>query len=275
MTCGACIAARRGVLVVAIAFGLLVAPRVFAQSEGGDWRYSVTPYLWLPNIDGTLRFTIPPGAGGSPTVGVGPNDYLENLDFVLMLAAEARKGEWAIIGDLIYLDFSGETGAVRSVSGPGGVVQVPVNQNTRTGLKGLVWELAVSRTVARSTTATFEVLGGFRYFGLEASVQWQLAGPVGAFPQTGSHTQKDDLWDAIVGVRGRWAPGGNWFVPYHLDVGAGSSKLTWQGLAGIGYSFRWGDALFAYRHVYYELNDDGLLQEMRFSGPAVGVTFRF
>jgi len=151
-----------------------------------------------------------------------------------------------------------------------------VNVDTSTGLKGLVWELAASYTVARSPTATFDVLGGFRYLGVEASVQWQLAEPLGLFPQAGSHTDKVDLWDAIVGVRGRAKLGeGNWFVPYYLDVGTGSSALTWQGVVGVGCSFKWGDAGFSYRHLSYEQEDDNLIHDMRFSGPALGATFRF
>jgi hypothetical protein len=255
----------------------LLAPlRADAQAAGDQWRFTLTPYLWLPNIDGTLKFSIPPGAGGSPEVGVGANDYLENLDFALMLAGEARQGRWAIFTDIIYLDFSNEDGAVKSVTGPGGSVQVPVNANTQTGLKGLVWELAVSYADARSSTATFEVLGGLRYAGLEASVDWQLAGSISLFPQLGSFSQKVDLWDAIIGVRGRTRLGGSdWFVPYYLDAGTGSSQLTWQGMAGIGYAFKWGDVLLAYRHLYYDQKGDKLIQDMRFSGPALGATFRF
>jgi hypothetical protein len=264
---------RKKLLAAVIAIGTLIAPaRAAAQAGGDQWRFALTPYLWLPNIDGTLKFSVPPGAGGSPSVDVGPNSYLENLDFAMMLAGEARRGDWAIISDLIYLDFSGESSAVKSVGG----IQVPVNQNTSTGLKGLVWELAASYTVARSPTATFEVLGGFRYLGVEASVQWQLAGPIGLLPQAGSYTEKADLWDAIVGVRGRVKlGGGNWYVPYYLDAGAGSSALTWQGVTGIGYAFRWGDALLAYRHLYYDQKGDKLFQDFSFSGPALGVSFRF
>ena len=268
---------RQELQAALLAIGTLIASAGAAAQSGGDpWRFTLTPYLWLPNIDGTLKFSVPPGAGGSPAVDVGPNSYLENLDFALMLAGEARKGKWAIISDVIYLDFAGEASSVKSVTGPGGVVQVPVNANTSTGLKGLVWGLAASYTVARSPTANFDVLGGFRYLGVEASVNWQLAGAIGLFPQSGSYSQKEDLWDAIVGVRGRAKlGGGNWYVPYYLDAGGGSSTLTWQGMTGIGYSFRWGDALLAYRHLYYDQSGNKLLQEISFSGPAIGVSFRF
>ena len=261
-----------------IAFGLLAAPGAYAQTAGPSaerWQLAITPYVWLPNVDGTLKFSVPPGAGGRPEVSVGPNDYLENLDFALFLAGEARRGRWAIITDLIYLDFSDEDGAVRSVTGPGGSEQV-ANANTQTGVKGLVWALAASYTVSRSSASTFDVLGGLRYAGLEASVDWQLAGPTGLLPQTGSFSQTVDLWDAIIGVRGKARLGeGGWFVPYYLDAGTGSSALTWQGMAGIGYTFKWGDVLLAYRHLYYDQKGDKLIQDMRFSGPAFGATFRF
>lgn len=270
---------RRIPFVWLIAFNLLIAPCALAQSTrtmADDWQLSITPYFWLPNIDGTLKFSIPPDAGGSPTVGAGPNSYLEHLDFALMIAGEARKGPWAIVSDFIYLGFSNEEGTVKSVTGPGGIVQVPVNSNTKTGLKGLVWELAATYTASRSSTATFEVLGGLRYAGLKASVDWQLAGAISLLPQSGSFSQEVDLWDGIIGMRGKtMLGGGSWFVPYYLDAGTGSSALTWQGMAGIGYTFKWGDVLLAYRHLYYDQKGDKLIQDMRFSGPALGATFRF
>ena len=245
-------------------------------SAAAGWEFALTPYLWLPNINGTLRFDVPPGAGGNPQVQVGADDYLQNLDMALMLSGEARKGAWAVITDVIYLDFSSETAEVKTVSGPGGIVQTPINSNSQAGLKGLVWNLAASYAVSRSDTARFEILGGFRYLGLETKLDWQLAGPLALFPQSGSFSQKEELWDAIIGLRGKVRFGvGNWFVPYYLDAGTGSSELTWQAMAGIGYSWKWGDVLLAYRHLSYEQKGDKLVQELQFSGPALGLTFRF
>ena len=54
-----------------------------------------------------------------------------------------------------------------------------------------------------------------------------------------------------------------------------SSSLTWQGMLGIAYSWKWIEARLAYRHLYYDQKGDKLVQDMRFSGPALGVTFRF
>ena len=127
-----------------------------------------------------------------------------------------------------------------------------------------------------------DVFGGLRYFGLEASTDWQLTaavtGPGGGqtFPRAGSISEREDLWDGIVGVKGRvWLGRSNWSIPYYLDVGTGSSSLTWQGMLGVAYSYKWVGVTLAYRHLYYDQKDDKLIQDMRFSGPALGVTFRF
>jgi hypothetical protein len=105
-----------------------------------------------------------------------------------------------------------------------------------------------------------------------------VSGPGGgqSFPASGSISQRSDLWDAIVGVRGKIRLGeSKWFVPYYLDVGSGSSTMTWQALLGVTYAFGWGDAILAYRNLSYDQGDNKLLQNFRFSGPALGVSFRF
>jgi hypothetical protein len=247
-----------------------------ASAPPGEWKFSLTPYLWMPTVGSTVQYTLPASAGGgTATVEKDPGDYLSNLDMALMLSGEARKGRSAIFTDFIFLDFSNESGQVKTLGGPGGMVQVPVNVNTTTGLKGGVWQLAASHNFSQSSTSSFEVLGGFRYLKLESAVTWQLAGPLGAFPQAGSAKQTAELWDAIVGVRGKAKLDANWFVPWYLDAGAGDSKLTYQAMAGIGYAFEWGDLLLAYRHLSYEQKDSKPIQELQMSGVALGATFHF
>jgi len=46
-------------------------------------------------------------------------------------------------------------------------------------------------------------------------------------------------------------------------------------MTGVGYSYKWGDVLLAYRHLYYEQKSDKPIQELQMSGPALGATFRF
>jgi hypothetical protein len=253
-----------------------------AQTPGSQWAFSITPYLWAPNIDGTLKSSVPHGSGGSLEVQAGPNDYLENLSMALMISGEARKGRWSVFTDFIYLDFSGEESSVKSVDFGGGAVSVSANVSTESSLTGAVWTLGAGYAVLQGRPADLDIFGGLRYFSLEASTDWQLTATItgpGAgqtFPRTGSISEGDELWDGIVGVRGRlWIGGSTWSIPYYLDIGTGSSSLTWQGLLGIAYSYKWFGATLAYRHLYYDMKSDNLVQDMRFSGPALGVTFRF
>jgi hypothetical protein len=253
-----------------------------AQTPGDQWTFSITPYLWLPNVDGTLRYGIPPGAGGSPDVKVGPNDYLQNLSFAMMISGEARKERWLVFTDLVYLAFSDQKSAVKSINFGGDTVSSSANVSTNSSLRGGTWTIAGGYAVLTDRPVELDIIIGLRYFGLHASTDWQLTAVVtgpGAgqtFPQTGSVSQRVDLWDGIFGVKGRvWLGRSNWSIPYYLDVGAVSSDLTVQGMLGVAYSYKWIDVTLAYRHLYYDMKGGSLIKDMRFSGPALGVTFRF
>jgi hypothetical protein len=273
----------RLIILATLAALMLCGPlSAAAQTPGSQWTFSITPYLWLPNIDGTLKYSVPPGSGGGPEVKVGPNDYLENLSMAVMIAGEARKDRWSVFTDFIYLDFSSEESAVKSIDFGGNTASASANVSTSSSLKGAAWTLGAGYAVLPGRPVNLDLFGGLRYFGLEASTDWQLAlavtGPGGGrtFPRVGSISEKLDLWDGIVGVKGRvWLGGSNWSIPYYLDVGTGSSSLTWQGLLGVAYTYNWLGVTLAYRHLYYDQKDDKLIQDLRFSGPAIGVTFRF
>ncbi len=271
------------VLLAAITVVIFMAPEYAQADTSADrWTFSITPYLWLPNINGTLKYSVPPGAGGSPEVETGPNDYLENLQAVIMISGEARSDRWSVFTDLIYLSFADEKSTVTTIDFGGSLVSSSVNLATSSSFRGTAWTLGTGYAVQAGQAVKLDVFGGLRYFGLEASADWQLAsvvtGPGGGqtFPQTGSISEGVYLLDGIVGIKGAVQLGSSdWSVPYYLDVGAGSSSLTWQGMLGVAYTFKWGGVRIAYRNLYYDQKDDKLIQNLRFSGPALGLTFRF
>lgn len=247
-----------------------------------QWSFSITPYLWLPNVNGTLKYNIPPGAGGSPDVEVGPNEYLQNLQAVIMIAGEVRKDRWSVFTDLIYLDFADQDSSVKTINFGGSLVSSSSNVQTRSSFRGIAWTLATGYAIETGKDVMLDVFGGLRYLEISASSDWQLVtsitGPGGGqtFPRTGGVSQSVPLWDGIVGARGRVLfAKSNWSIPYYLDVGTGSSNLTWQWLLGVAYSFKWGGVTLAYRELFYDQQDDKFLQDLRFSGPTLGVTFRF
>jgi hypothetical protein len=240
----------------------------------GYWRFSFTPYLWLPSLDGTLRFNLP---NGSPNVSASAGDILESLDFAFMATGDVRKGRWSAFTDFIYLDLSNENSTVRSVTGPGGVVEIPVDIGTETGLRGYLWTLAAGYTLLRGPAASLDVFAGFRDAQLKASLDWQFAGPLGLFPQAGSTSDTAVIWNGLIGLKGkiRLSESGAWFIPYYADIGWGSSSSTWQGLIGLGYAFGWGDLHLTYRHLHYDMDEGRLIDDLSLSGPTLGATFHF
>jgi hypothetical protein len=273
----------RLITLASLAALILCGPLVAAaQTPGDEWKFSITPYLWLPNIDGTLKYNVPPELSGSPEVETGLNEYLENLDLAFMISGEARKSRFSVFTDVIYLDFSNEDSSVKSINFGGTQVSASANVSTDSSLKGALWTLGLGYAVLPGRPVEMDIFGGLRYFGLEVSTDWQLTATVtgpGAgqtFPRTGSISQREDLWDGIIGLRGRiWIGGSNWSIPYYSDIGTGSSYLTWQGMIGVAYSFKLVSLTLAYRHLYYDQKDEKLIQDMRFSGPALGVGFRW
>jgi hypothetical protein len=270
--------ARRVVwmLVMSAMMGLLFAAPVRAAEEpyDGAWRFTLTPYLWLPSLDGTLRFDLP---NGSPNVSASAGDILENLDFALMATGDVRKGNWSVFTDFIYLDLSNDNSTVRSVTGPGGMVEIPIDIGTETGLKGFLWTLAASYTLLRGPAGSLDVFAGFRDAQLKTSLDWRFAGPLGLFPQTGSASNTTVIWNGLIGLKGkiRLSESGAWFVPYYADIGWGSSSSTWQGLIGVGYAFGWGDLHLTYRHLHYDMDEGRAVDDLSLSGPTLGATFHF
>ena len=76
-------------------------------------------------------------------------------------------------------------------------------------------------------------------------------------------------------MKGRLRFGANreWFVPYYADVGTGDSDVTWQAIGGIGYSFKWGQVIAAWRYLDYKFKESSAIEKLNFNGPAIGVGF--
>jgi hypothetical protein len=274
-------------IVLAAVLVLLGSVDAVAQAPADRWTFSLTPYLWLPGMDGNLRYGPPAPGTATPNVSVDAETLLGALDFAFMGTAEARKGRWSIATDLIYLDLSEDKGGIRSIdfnpgAGPANVSNTSANLGTTTSLKGKIWSMVGGYSAIYEPRHTMDIIGGFRYFDIKATTDWRLsaavAGPGGTqnFAATGSVTKFEDILDAIVGIQGRLKVGdGNWFVPYHIDLGGGDSKFTWQGVLGAGYSFKWGDLLFAYRYLSYEQGGSKLVEDLKLGGFGAGLTFRF
>lgn len=280
--------ARAAAIVTLLGLSSGAALAQATASSVPGWQFRLTPYLWLPSVDATLRHGVTAGSSGVRNVDVGvdidTNDLLNALNFAGMLAGEARHGRFALLGDVMYLNLGNSGSGVRSVdfvqAGPNPVAS-SLDAGTKSSLKGTLITLAGAYTVADGRWGNLDLLGGMRYLGLSARTDVRLTadvvGPGGGqvFNRSGRISDDADLIDALIGIRGQIKLGSGFFVPYLADVGTGSSTLTWQALAGIGYEARWADVTLGYRYLSYEQGKDKFIQDLSLSGPFLSAAFRF
>ena len=262
--------------------GLVSAPAIAAAADkvdpyDGDWHFTLTPYLWLPNINGSINGHVLGSDLGNFSVDteIGPNDYLENLELGAMATGEVRKGDWAMFTDIIYIDFGDQRSRVRNINGLEGRPLSSIDRNATTGLSATVWTLAGARTLVHNPKANLDLLAGFRYVGVDTELKVDIIGSDGVVDTRSRSSRNLTEWDGILGVKGQVRLGeGRWFMPYYLDVGTGSSNWTWQALLGVGYAFDWGEVNLSIRNLSYDFSGKRDA-DLRMTGPTLGATFRW
>ncbi len=264
-------------LPLAFAFlisAVLLSDQVAAQSEE-QWQFRASIYGWFPDISGKTAF-LDETDGAEFEIGI--DQILDNLEAVFMGTFEARRGRWGIWTDAVYMNVADSKTGTREGTIGGTPIPIGASADLDLDLKSWVWTLAGYYRVIEQPGRTLDTLVGLRYLDVDQKINWDITGNIGSIPipgRSGKARADLDNWDAIIGIRGRFAFGANhaWFVPYYLDVGTGDSDLTWQGVAGFGYAFRWGEVIAAWRYMEYDLPEDKAIADMNFNGPALGIAF--
>ena len=229
-----------------------------------DWQFAATVYFWAAGIDSET-------AGGAET-SISFDTLLDNLNMSFMGSFEARRGKWSALADVIYLNAGvngGGTVPVRRVADPGTVVDVGASVKTR----GWVSQVLGGYNLWQTPEASLDVVAGIRY--LELDLDFGLGLAAGSYAVSTSLTPSGILWDGVIGVRGYAELDSRWYIPFHLDAGAGDSDFTWQASLGLGYRFDWGDISLVYRHIAWDAGSGSPLDHIDFSGPLLGAKFRF
>jgi hypothetical protein len=247
-----------------------------AHAQAADaWRFSASIYLYLPTVSGNRTFP-----ASDPVIGVDSGDILDHLNAVFMGNFEARRGRYGFFTDFMYVDLSNSKSGTRDITIGNVGLPAGASANLDLDLKAKSWTLAGTYEVLRQGRNTMDVLAGARMLQVEHRLQFQIDGDIGNLVLPGRAGTREDSttnWDAIVGVKGRVGLGasGAWFVPYYLDVGAGESNLTWQALAGLGYAFKWGDVVGAWRYLDYRLDSGRPVQRLTLNGPSIAAVFHW
>lgn len=274
--------ARRGAPSFARATWLVaaLAPVGIAAAAEDDWSLQLTPYVLIPSVEASLGFQAP---GGSPEFGAGPTDWLELINAVAMLQAEARRGRAFVTFDWMYLDMGNVDSVVRSVEFPDGTVPVGASATLDTDTSFDGWTVMVSGgyRVLDGEQAWLGLYGGLRTLNLTSGVRWELTATItspggsASFPASGATEVHDETWDAVLGARGAWRFGEHLGAFALADLGRGDGSSSSQWTVGALWHFDNASVELSWRDVRWEglfVADRG---ELELYGPVIGATFRF
>jgi len=257
------------VLVAVVLLTCATVAKAAEEKQDDRWRFTITPYLWLPSVSASAKLTSPSGLES------GSTDVSSGLEFGALLNMEVRKGRWSIFSDFMYLNASAD-----GTANFPGVFPSSGGWATETDLhlKTLIFEVVGGYTVFRNEYLNFDLLAGVRYAAIDGEATLNVVGPLPALVGTRDFSESKAFIDPIVGFKGNFELGKKWFVPYYFDIGGFSvdSDLTLQAFAGIGYHFcDWFSMALGYRYLHYDFGGNNLVENMELYGGMLGFSFTF
>ena len=229
-----------------------------------EWRFSVSPYGWLPQVNTTVSN----GGPGSSNADISMNNVLKNLKSGAMIAGEAHYGKWGVTADF--------ANAALQKSGGFHFSGDPQTVSGKATLQATLFDLAGTYNVLSSQDAYVDALLGVRWVGITSSVDFY----------SGSNTliasSSTPSTYGIVGFNSRYRiMDSNWFIPLYADAGTGGgpNHNTWQASAGVGVALsKMVDVSLTYRALGFVIpngNSDTTMLKGIFHGPQIMGTFNF
>ena len=231
-------------------------PAAAEEMNSDKWEFGAQIYLWGAGIGTTT-------AEGDD-IDISFSDLMKNLDMALMTTLVARKDKWTLFSDIIYMDLSASDKSTANIIG------YPVKTKIDVGMEAWIVTTAGAYQVMQNENTRLDVLAGARYFWLKMPMKIKIGER-----SSRKASPSGDVWDGVVGIRGNTNLNDKWYLTYYLDVGTGDTDLTWQAVAGFNYRFDKLDAVFGYRYLDWDFDDDTAFQDINVSGPYAGVRFRF
>ena len=224
------------------------------QDEAG-WSFTLAPYIWAVGFDGNLTID------GQEVEGDGDsNGFPGELSLTggFLGHFEAQRGPWALALSPVLVDVEID-----------GDDSPPVDTNL--ALSGTIVEGFATYAIG----AGWQVLGGVRYYALDAEVEASLGGV--PLPDLDA----DKSWfDPILGLRYGSTFAERWSFQARADVGGFGigSDFAWNADTELGYRLAaWARLFVGYRALDFDFADgsgsDRVEYDVRLWGPLFGVSF--
>jgi hypothetical protein len=189
---------------------------------------------------------------------------LKNLDFAGMATFGARKNKFSMLTDVIYLDLSD------SQRHKGEFLGQPVTRKLEVGLTSWVLNFVGGYNVFDNGKDIFDITAGARYIDVKIDATFEIN------DLKRKNSAQEDVWDGIVGFKGRHNYPDGYYFNYYADIGGGGSSLTWQAAANFSYDYKKFTGVAGYRYLKWNFGKDTpAVDDMTIHGPYIGAKFSF
>jgi hypothetical protein len=242
-----------------LAFLLAAATPAFAQEADEGWKVSTSVYLWASAFDNEVTDN---ANGNTSDSSASFGDILDNLKGVFIGKAEAQYGRVGAFIDVVYLRLEVDQTTDRRLLGP---IETEADISTTTATAAGFYR------VVQSEGLDVDLIGGIRYVKLKLDLDVQGGGP-GL-----SAAASESTVEPIVGLRATTAVSPRSSFTAYGDYGGFSDTLTvWQLIGTYNYQWKPNLAVFGgYRHFVIEVDKTRVSADTSFSGPVLGLTYRY
>lgn len=233
----------------------LSAPIAAGAAEGGNWDWSITPYLWAASIGTNLEVDVPPVEADNTTRF---KDIVSKLNGIVPLHLEGQGSEWGVLSDVLYLSVS----------------QKHEGDRFRTDASQKIgqFELAATWNPAGGARDGFQLFGGLRYLWGTVGIRIDpLATPNG----TVDLKLDKDFADLMLGARYTTRVSERWDFTVRGDGSWGSTDGVYGAAARFQYHTSNGAWIFGYRYERQNFGSAGKTLNIDMYGPEIAYAFRF
>ena len=252
---------KAGSLLGALAALALSAAPAVAQAPArtaDEWSFIASPYVWFSGLGGEV--TLP---RGSESFNADFGDIFESMKFSFMGIFEARRQNFSLVLDLMYLNLQQGIPVPGHGAYSGGSSRVKTTEASVIGLF----------TLLDQPGGRFELGGGLRAWWLNSEINLDP----GLLP--GRSVDQTTNWvDPVIAARGSVRLNDRLSLTGYGDIGGFGvgSEFTWQAIATL--DWRISDRFSAsvgYRWVQIDYEASRAKIDLDMSGPIIGASFRF
>ena len=246
------------------------------EAETRDaWRFSVSPFIWLPGVKLTTA-----GKGRAQAAESSTRDLVPELKFAALLHAEAQHGRFFAFAEYVRFDLSADLVDVLPKFSGQSAIDGDVEVRETLGLVAAGWRF-VETPIDRddpSMLLVIEGYGGARYTAGRIAVDADVTLRSGA-TRVVEREATPSWWDPVVGVRGRAGMWPGFDAVGRLEFGGFGVGAERTAFVMLGADWKLSDvtslqggwAVYAFRYV----EGDSFELKEELNGPYLALTIRF